>query len=148
MDAGGKSTVLFLCTGNSCRSQMAEGFLRAWAGERFEVYSAGLEPKAEVHPRAIEVMREVGVSIVGQVPKSVDEYLGRVAINHAIIVCERAEKKCPTLYPMATQMHFWPFDDPANFDGPVDETLEQFRAVRDQIGARIQKWLSADVSTQ
>jgi len=75
---------LFLCTGNSCRSQMAEAFLRKWAGDRFDVYSAGLEPKAAIHPLAIEVMREVGIDISGQSPKDVTLYLGKVAFKYLL----------------------------------------------------------------
>lgn len=115
--------------------------MRSWAADRFEVRSAGLEPKAAVDPRAIEVMREVGIDLGSQVPKSVKQYLGKVAIHYAIFVCERAEQQCPNFYPNATQRIYWPFEDPVQFVGSPEETLEKFRAVRDQIGARIQSWL-------
>ena len=136
-----KPKVLFLCTGNSARSQMAEGLLRALAGERFEVFSAGTEPKGRILPEVQEAMREVGVDISGQWSKSVTEYLGRTVFAHVITVCADAEENCPAVFlNMGTHEH-WPFDDPAKGD---DETrLARTLCVRDQIEARLRLWLSA-----
>ena len=94
-----KQNVLFLCTGNSCRSQMAEGLLRHLAGERFEALSAGLEPGKEVHPLAIQVMAEIGIDISSQQPKAVDVYLGKTMIHYLIIVCNKAQSTCPRIWP-------------------------------------------------
>jgi arsenate reductase (thioredoxin) len=136
-----KPAVLFLCTGNSCRSQMAEGFLREYAADRYAAYSAGTEPAARVHPLAIQVMAEKGIDISGQTPTDVGEYLGRLAVRHLIIVCDGANKKCPRVFPGMLNRMFWPFDDPAAFVGSEAATIEKFRTVRDQIETRIKQWL-------
>ncbi len=136
-----KSNVLILCTGNSCRSQVAEGLLRHLAGDRFDIYSAGTDPKHEVHPLAVRVMDEIGIDISAQRPKSLERYLGRLAINHLIIVCDGANASCPSIWPMMQQRHYWPFDDPAAFVGDDEETIHEFRRVRDQIQARLIEWL-------
>ena len=131
--------VLFLCTGNSARSQMAEGILRALAGEQFEVSSAGTEPKGRILPEVQEAMREIDIS--GQWSKSVTEYLGKVHFAYVITVCADAEENCPAVFlNMGTHDH-WPFDDPAKFD---DETrLTRTRRVRNQIESRLRSWLVA-----
>ncbi len=131
--------VLFLCTGNSARSQMAEGLLRYFAGDHFEVYSAGLEPKG-VNLYAIQVMEEIGLDISGYQSKSVMDYVGRVHMGVVITVCSKAEERCP-IFPFTTQRLYWPFKDPAAFVGTPAETLAEFREVRDQISARLQAWL-------
>jgi len=136
-----KPVVLFLCAGNSCRSQMAEGFLRAWAGERFEARSAGLDPKEAIHPLAAEVMREVGIELRGQSPKNVKDYLGKLPARYVMFLCERPEAKCPQVYPGVASLQFWPFEAPSAFVGSQEELLEKFRELRDQIGVRIQNWL-------
>lgn len=136
-----KPNVLFLCTGNSCRSQMAEGFLRELGGERFEAVSAGTEPAERIHPLAIQVMAEKGIDISQQDPKNVAQYLGRLAVRHLIIVCAGANEKCPRIFPGMMNRMFWPFDDPAAFEGSPAANLEKFRTVRDQIEARIKQWL-------
>lgn len=140
---GNKFKTLFLCTGNSCRSQMAEGFLRNMAGDRFEALSAGLEPKDEIHPMAIRVMKEVGIDISGQRPKPGGSFLGREGIMFVIIVCEKAERTCPRIWPGLVDMNrlYWPFDDPACATGSEDEKLEVFRRVRDEIKAKLSEWL-------
>ena len=138
---GAKPNVLILCTGNSCRSQIAEGLLRHYAGERFNVYSAGTDPKDEVHPLAVRVMDEIGIDISAQRPKALDQYLGRLALQHLIIVCDGANASCPTIWPMMQERHYWPFDDPAAFVGDEDETLAEFRRVRDEIRQRLLEWL-------
>ena len=135
-----KPKVLFLCTGNSARSQLAEGLLRALAGEQFEIFSAGTEPKGSILPEVKEAMREVGIDISAQWSKSVTEYLGKTHFAHVITVCADAEENCPAVFMnMGTHDH-WPFDDPAKFD---EETrLDSTRRVRDQIEQRLRLWLT------
>ena len=140
-DNKSKPNVLFLCTGNSCRSQMAEGFLRASGGDRFAALSAGTKPADQVHPMAVQVMAEKGVDISDQVPKGVGQYLGRLPVKHLIIVCDGANEKCPRVFPGIMNRMFWPFEDPAAFVGSPSATLEKFRTVRDEIEARINSWL-------
>jgi len=136
-----KTRVLFLCTGNSARSQMAEAFLRKHGGDRFEPHSAGLAPQP-VHPLAVRVMQESGVDISRQRSKSVREYMGKMHFRHLIIVCEQANRNCPTTFPGTGERLFWPFEDPASFSGTGDEKLAKFREVRDQIEARIKAWIA------
>ncbi|HMM97418.1 MAG TPA: arsenate reductase ArsC [Anaerolineales bacterium] len=111
-----KPKVLFLCTGNSARSQMAEGLLRALAGEQFEVFSAGTEPKGRILPEVQEAMREVGIDMRGQWSKSVTEFLGKQIFAHVITVCTNAEENCPAVFLTMGQHEHWPFDDPAKFN--------------------------------
>lgn len=136
-----KPSVLFLCTGNSCRSQIAEAFLRERAGDRFGVYSAGLRPEAGIHPLAIEVMAERNIDLSTQRPKGVEEFLGRLAVLYLIVVCDATEDDCPRIFPGAMQRAFWPVDDPAAFTGTHEGVLEKFRVVRDEIEDRITTWL-------
>ena len=138
---GMKQNILVLCTGNSCRSQMADGFLRQMAGDRFDVFSAGTDPKPEVHPLAVMVMQEAGVDISNQHPKDLKQYLGRMPVRHLIIVCSDAGESCPRVFPGMTERIFWPFDDPAKFVGSSEETVAEFRRVRDQIRTRVREWL-------
>lgn len=136
-----KPKVLFLCTGNSARSQMAEGILRSLAGDHFEVFSAGTEPKGLILPEVQEVMREAGIDISSQWSKSVTEYLGKVNFAHVVTVCADAEERCPAIFlSMGTHEH-WPFDDPAKFSGGDAARIEATRRVRDQIEARLRQWL-------
>lgn len=136
-----KAKVLFLCTGNSARSQMAEGLFRALAGEHYEVFSAGTEPKGVILPEVIEAMSEVGLDISSQYSKSVTEYLGKVNFGHVFTVCADAEENCPAIFlSMGTHDHF-PFDDPAKFTGDEAQRIESTRRVRDQIEARLRLWL-------
>ncbi len=137
-----RPNILILCTGNSCRSQMAEGFLRKMAGDRFDVFSAGTDPAERVHPLAVEVMAETGIDISGKEPTDLSEFLGRMAVRHLIIVCKGANEKCPRVFPGSMNRLFWPFDDPASFEGTPAATLEKFRSVRDQIEMRIRTWLA------
>jgi arsenate reductase (thioredoxin) len=132
--------VLFLCTGNSARSQMAEGLLRHFAGDHFEAYSAGLDPKP-ANPYAIQAMHEIGLDISSHTSKDVMDYLGRVHMSFVITVCSDAEARCP-IFPFSTQRLAWPYEDPAAFVGTEEETLAKFREVRDQISARLQLWLN------
>jgi arsenate reductase len=135
----GTPRVLFLCTGNSARSQMAEGFLRHYAGDRYEIHSAGLEPRP-VNPLAIQAMSEVGIDISGQRSKAVADYLGIVHFGYLITVCTDAERQCPIFPGVSLRLH-WAFDDPAAAEGTEEERLEVFRRVRDEIDARIRAWL-------
>ncbi len=137
-----KPNVLFLCTGNSCRSQMAEGLLREYGHDVFNVYSAGTEPADRVHPLAIEVMRDKGIDIGKQQPKHVSEFLGKLPVRHLIIVCEGANESCPRIFPGMMNRHLWPFDDPATFEGTPEATKEKFRKVRDEIETKIKEWVS------
>lgn len=134
-----KTRVLFMCTGNTARSQMAEAFLRAYGGDRYEAYSAGLEP-FEINPLTITVMKERGVDLDGHRAKGLTEYLGKVHFGFLITVCDRAERECPT-FPGMGAREFWPFDDPAAVDGSEQQRLERFREVRDAIDVRVQEWL-------
>ncbi|MEI8132468.1 MAG: arsenate reductase ArsC [Leptolinea sp.] len=134
-----KAKVLFLCTGNSARSQMAEAFLRKFAGDNFEVYSAGLEPQG-VNPYTIRVMEEIGYNMSSHRSKSLTEYMGKNHFGYLITVCGGADKNCPIFPGMGMRMH-WGFEDPAAFQGSDDEKLEKFRQVRDQIAEKIQSWL-------
>ena len=135
-----RPTVLFLCTGNSCRSQMAEGWLRHLAGDRFEVLSAGTNPVG-VNPQAIEVMEEVGIDISRHRSKHVAEFQGR-RLHYVVTVCDHAQASCPTEPRGDLRLH-WSFDDPAHTQGPIFERLRVFRRVRDEIGEQIQGWLRA-----
>jgi arsenate reductase len=132
--------VLFLCTGNSARSQMAEAFLRKYAGDRFEAHSAGLEPKG-VNPFTIQVMQEVGIDISDQTSKGVNAYLGKVLFQYLITVCDDADKNCPTVWPGVNQRMHWSFEDPAAFEGTDAEKLTKFQEIRDRIERRIRVWL-------
>ena len=136
-----KPNVLFLCTGNTARSQMAEAFLKKYAGDRFEVYSAGYEPR-EIHPYTQQVMAEVGIDISDQYAKSVKDFLGKMEFRYLIIVCEKAEKTCPKAFPGVLVRMFWPFGDPGAAVGSEAEKLAKFRAVRDLIEEQIKSWLS------
>ncbi len=135
-----KHRVLFLCTGNSARSQMAEAFLRKYGADRFEAYSAGLEPK-EINPLTIQVMQEAGIDISGQHSKGIGEYMGKVLFQYLITVCDEAEKNCPRTWPGVNQRMHWSFEDPAKFEGSQEQKLAKFREVRDLIEQRILAWL-------
>jgi arsenate reductase len=136
-----KKRVLFLCTGNSARSQMAEAFLRHYAGEQLDVHSAGLVPTG-IHPLTIRVMEEAGLPVNAHTSKGVNVYLGKVHFQYLITVCDEAEKNCPTLWPGVNQRLHWTFADPAAFQGSEDEALARFREIRDQIDQRIRQWLA------
>lgn len=135
-----KMRVLFLCTGNSARSQMAEALLRKFAGEHFEVHSAGLEP-TQINPYTVQVLGELGIDAGRQYAKDLKTYLGKMHFSYLITVCDRAEEKCPVFPGMGIRLH-WPFEDPAAFQGLEAEKLDKFREVRDQTGSRIRSWLA------
>ncbi len=135
-----KPLVYFLCTGNSCRSQMAEGFARHLAGDRWEVASAGIEPSG-VNPLAIAVMAEAGIDISRQVSKAIDpDLLDRAAV--IVTLCGDAEERCPVTPPHVRKVH-WPLPDPAKATGGESEVRAAFRAVRDDIGRRVEALLSS-----
>ncbi len=136
-----KTKVLFLCIGNSARSQIAEAFLKKHGGDRYDAYSTGTEPKG-INPYTERVMEEVGVSLSGQYSKHVKEYMGKVHFGYLITVCNEAEESCPTTFPGIGQRLHWSFEDPAAFVGPDEEKLAKFREVRDQIERRIKEWLA------
>ena len=131
--------VLFLCTHNAARSQMAEALLRHYAGSRFEVSSAGLAPTA-VHAFTRRVLEEIGIDARALQAKSLSEFLGKVSFHYAIIVCKPTEEHCPQLYPFALQTLYWPFDDPVQAESSV-YGLHKFREVRDQIATQLRDWL-------
>jgi len=131
-------TVLILCTGNSCRSQMAEGLFRHLAGSIYEIHSAGTHPTA-VNPLAIKAMSEIGIDISHHHSKSVNEYLDR-PFDLVITVCDNAKESCPFFAGAAKRLH-WPFDDPAEAVGPESERLKVFARVRNEIRERIVRFL-------
>jgi len=128
-----KPRVLILCTGNSARSQMAEGLLRHDSGDRFEVFSAGTKP-THVRPEAIAVMRELGIDISGQRSKSVDEFAGQ-DFDYVVTVCDNAQASCP-IFPGNTKQIHWSFEDPAAAEGSPEQRLAAFRRVRDELRER------------
>ncbi len=130
--------VLILCTGNSARSQMAEGLLRHLGGARFDVFSAGTRP-SRVRTEAIEAMREMGVDISGQRSKSVDEFAGQ-EFDYVITVCDNANENCP-IFPGRTRRIHWSFDDPAAVEGSDEKRLSEFRRVRDEIANRLREFV-------
>jgi arsenate reductase len=134
-----KPRVLFLCTANSARSQMAEALFRQKAGDRFEAHSAGLEPK-EINPYTRLVLEEWGLDLSAQYSKGIRTYLGKMLFAYLVTVCADAEDKCPTTFPGVAKRLHWAFDDPAALEGTHEEMLAEFRRVRDEIDARIRSW--------
>ncbi len=132
--------VLILCTGNSARSQMAEGLLRHDGGGAFEVESAGTKP-SHVRPEAIAAMHEIGIDISGHRSKSVDEFAGQ-AFDYVITVCDNAKESCP-IFPAATKRIHWSLDDPAAVQGSEEQRLEEFRRVRDQLRSLLRRFAQA-----
>ncbi len=125
-----KLKVLILCTGNSCRSQMAEGILRHYGSDKFEVFSAGTKP-SKVNETAIKVMKEIGIDISGHRSKHVDEFLGQ-KVDYVISVCDNAKESCP-IFPGGTVRLHWPFPDPPHEKEITEQVLNEFRKVRDMI---------------
>ena len=126
-----KPKVLILCTGNSCRSHMAEGILRAAAGDLFEVFSAGSKPAGYVHPQAIEALREIGIDISGHSSKHLDQFLN-TGINTVITVCGNADQVCPT-FPGGVDRFHWGFEDPPHARRDGESEQDAFRRIRDEI---------------
>ncbi len=128
-----KPTVLILCTGNSCRSHLAEGILRTTAGELLDVHSAGSKPAGYVHPLAVRVMKEIGIDISAHSSKHLSEFLQR-PIETVITVCGNADQACP-VFPGQVNRYHWGFDDPAKAEGTEEQKLAVFRRVRDEMKA-------------
>ncbi len=138
-----KKKVLFLCIGNTCRSQMAEGYLNSMAGERFEAFSAGLKPAREVHPMAVEVMKSDGIDISDKKPEGVDKFLGRVSFSVIIVVCKQAHELCPVMWPGMPQQRllYWPVEDPVSKE---NASIDDFAATRDKIKEKLNNWLTSN----
>ena len=133
--------VLFLCTGNSCRSQMAHGWLAHLGGKDFEVYSAGIETHG-VNPLAIKAMKDAGVDISANTSNCIDEYLDQ-KLDLLVSVCSGAKEACPVFTGTVKDRQHWPFDDPAEATGTEDEVLAEFRRIRDEIEVKITEWVAS-----
>jgi arsenate reductase (thioredoxin) len=140
-----RKRVLFLCTGNSARSQMAEGILRRVAGERFEAFSAGVEP-AGLNPLAVRVMGEIGIDISHRRSKHAREFLGE-SFPYVITVCDSANERCPVFPGVSERLH-WGFEDPAAAMGTEEQRLAVFRGVRDAIRKRVEEFVRGSVDTK
>lgn len=140
-----KQKILIVCTGNSARSQMAEGLFRHEGGDRFDVFSAGTHP-TRVRPEAIAAMREIGLDISGQHSKSIDEFMGK-PLDFVITVCDSANEACPVFPGVGKRLH-WPFEDPAAVVGSEELRKSSFRRIRDQIQARIKIFLTGNESVR
>ncbi|MCV0402371.1 MAG: arsenate reductase ArsC [Chloroflexi bacterium] len=138
-----RERVIFLCTHNSARSQMAEGLLRSVAGDRFEVVSAGTVATT-VRPEAVAVMREIGVDIGSQTSKTLEPFIGE-PFDWLITVCDQAREACPTMPGVERQLH-WSVDDPSAVDGDDEARLEAFRSARDELGGRVAAFLADDAA--
>lgn len=134
--------VLFLCTGNSARSQMAEAFLRKYSANQIEVFSAGLKPQG-IHPYTIRIMDEIGIDVRSHTSDHVNDVVGGHYFNYIITVCTDADKNCPSgIYALGREKLHWPFEDPAAATGNDDAIMSVFRSVREQIDTKIQAWVS------
>ncbi len=136
-----RQQVLFLCTGNSVLSQMAEAFLRKYARDIFETHSAGLKPKG-VNPLTVKVMNEVGIDLSNHTSKDIEIFLGKILFQYLITVCDDADKNLPTIWTGVTTRMHWSFEDPAKFEGTEAEKLAKFRDVRDLIENKIRGWVA------
>ena len=139
-----KPLILILCTGNSCRSHLAEGILRAAVGEAAEVASAGSDPAGYVHPMAVEVMKEIEIDISAHTSKHLDEFLQR-EVHTVITVCGNADQACP-IFPGQAEKHHWPFDDPAKATGSEEEIRAVFRRGRDEICVKFEAYTTEILS--
>ena len=135
MSKEGKARVLFLCTGNSARSQMAEGLLRKMVGDKADIHSAGIDPAGEIHPLARRVMAEFGVDLTGQYPKSIEKYMGQ-EFDLVVTTCDHANERCPFLPGDPQRLH-WGLDDPAKAQGTEEERLTAFRTVANELAGRL-----------
>lgn len=138
--------VLILCTGNSCRSQMAEGLWARLGAEEWESHSAGSKPSGYVHPLAVRAMKEIDLDISANRSKSVDEFNGQ-PFDLVVTVCGNAKDSCP-VFLSAHKVYHWPFDDPADATGTDDEKMVMFRRVRDEITTRIKAYLSGELKSE
>ena len=139
-----KPLILILCTGNSCRSHLAEGILRAAVGESAEVASAGSDPAGYVHPMAVEVMKEIKIDISAHTSKHLDGFLQR-EVHTVITVCGNADQACP-IFSGQAEKHHWPFDDPAKATGSEEEIRAVFRRVRDEIRVKFEAYTAEILS--
>ncbi|HAB51826.1 MAG: protein tyrosine phosphatase [Ignavibacteria bacterium RIFOXYB2_FULL_35_12] len=141
-----KKRILILCTGNSCRSQMAEGFLKSFDGE-LEVYSAGTKPSNQVHPKVIQVMKEAGIDLSQNYPKMVDKFLNE-SFDYVITVCDNAKETCPVFIgKVGKQLHIG-FEDPAEAAGTEEEVFAVFRKVRDEIKKDFYEFYKKEIETK
>ncbi len=138
----GKTKIMFLCTGNSCRSQMADGLAKKLGDDKVEIYSAGLEAHG-LNPRAVQVMAEIGIDISTNTSDEIDQTLLN-QMDYAITLCGDAEERCPLTPPTVRKFHF-PFPDPAKATGTEEEIMDQFRSVRDSIAKRLKEFLAEEV---
>ncbi|MBM7557697.1 arsenate reductase ArsC [Halanaerobacter jeridensis] len=134
-----KAKVLFICTGNSARSQMAEAFLREYDSDNFEAYSGGLKAEG-IHPMTKQVMQEVGLDISDQESKEISRFLGKKHFGFLVTVCRKAEKNCPTFPDVSTRL-FWDIEDPKAFEGSDEEKLAKFRETRDEVEERVKNFI-------
>ena len=141
-----KKRVLFLCVGNACRSQMAEGWLRQMAPDRFDAYSAG-SIAAGLNPHAVKVMAEAGVDVSRQTSKRVERFAER-RFDYVVTVCDDAHRECPVFLGQVGKRLHWPFDDPADATGSHEEVLRVFRRVRDQIKARLERFVEEEAKAE
>ncbi|MHA1199388.1 MAG: arsenate reductase ArsC [Candidatus Heimdallarchaeaceae archaeon] len=140
MSSEDKTRIIFICSHNSSRSQMAETFLRDLANNHFEVFSAGID-NTRINPLTIKVLEELNYDLSEQYSKNLSDFLGHIRFDIAITVCSEAEKKCPDIPGVETNLH-WSFENPSSFEGTDEEKLDFFRKVRDQIKAKILEWLA------
>ena len=138
--------ILILCTGNSCRSQMAEGFLKSF-NANLEVYSAGTEPSGQIHPKAVQVMAEEGIDISAGYPKNADQFLNQ-SFEYVITVCDNAKETCPVFMGSVTHRLHIGFDDPADAVGTEEEILAEFRRVRDEIKRDFEQFYKTQIKTK
>jgi arsenate reductase len=139
------SRILILCTGNSCRSQMAEGYLKSF-DNNLEVYSAGTKPAAKANPFAIQVMKEVGIDISNGIPEDVEKYINQ-SFDYVITVCDNAKEVCPVFSGDVKHQLHMPFDDPADAVGTEEEVIPVYRRVRDEIKVRFQKFHNEEIDS-
>jgi arsenate reductase len=135
-----KAKVLFICTGNSARSQMAEAFLREYASDDFEAYSGGLNAEG-IHTMTKQVMQEVGLNISDQESKEISRFLGKKHFGFLVTVCRKAEENCPTFPDVSTRL-FWDIEDPKSFTESDQEKLDKFRETRDEVETKVKKFIA------
>ncbi|MGD8305855.1 MAG: arsenate reductase ArsC [Ignavibacteria bacterium] len=138
-----KKSILVLCTGNSCRSQMAEGYLKSYSSE-LEVYSAGTKPASRVNPNSVKVMDEVGIDISSQHPKDVGEFTNR-SFDYVITVCDNAKEVCPVFTGDVKHRLHLPFEDPAEATGTDEEIISVYRKVRDEINEKFRRFYETEI---
>lgn len=136
-----KVEILVLCSGNSCRSQIAAAYLERYGGHRLQVFSAGTAPDEDIHPLTRLVLAEDGIDLGDRTPTDYRSYLGRISPYFLVVVCDRAAATCPTVWPGVMEHLDWPFEDPARVTGSYHARLDGFRRVRDQIRSHVEAWV-------